>query len=135
MLRAALVASLLFASAARADEVIDWAREKVRQHGAKAPVKPAEPAAVEAPAPSKPGSKLWRERSGSAALPEFVPPTSLAPLVKAVRPAVVNVATTNAGASRSLGSGFVINADGLVVTNSHVIERAQSIRVRLGDGR
>src|SRR5262249_41184627 len=64
-----------------------------------------------------------------------VPPTSLGPLVKAVRPGVVNVSTSNEGSTRSLGSGFVITPDGLVVTNNHVIERAQQIRVRLADGR
>jgi serine protease Do len=55
--------------------------------------------------------------------------------VKAVRPGVVNISTRNEGTSRSLGSGFVINPEGLVVTNSHVVERAQQISVRLGDGR
>ena len=117
---------LLVAAAAQADDVTDWAREKVRQQP-EAP-KPSE-------APARPGGKLWRERPGNNPLPEFIPPTSLAPLVKAVRPGVVNVATTNQGTSRSLGSGFLINAEGLVVTNSHVVERAQSIRVRLADGR
>ncbi|MBW2421553.1 MAG: DegQ family serine endoprotease [Deltaproteobacteria bacterium] len=35
---------------------------------------------------------------------------------------------------RSVGSGFVISADGLVVTNNHVIEDADSIEVILQDG-
>src|SRR5467141_1106342 len=34
-------------------------------------------------------------------------------------------------ASRALGSGFVIRADGLIVTNRHVIASARTIRVRL----
>ena len=73
-----------------------------------------------------PGGQLWKERAPNApSLPGFLPPTSLAPLVKAVRPGVVNIATRNEGTSRSLGSGFVINPDGLVVTNNHVVERAQ----------
>ncbi len=119
-----VAALVLFVSAvAFADDVGDWAREKVRQH----------PEAVRAE--PLPKGKLWRERPGSSPLPDFVAPGSLAPLVKAVRPGVVNVATTNQGTSRSLGSGFLINADGLVVTNNHVVERAQSIRVRLADGR
>lgn len=82
------------------------------------------------------GSTLWRERpAGAGQGPAgFQPPTSLAPLVKAVRAGVVNISTRNDGASRSLGSGFVINADGLVVTNNHVVERAQEILVRLSDG-
>jgi serine protease Do len=35
----------------------------------------------------------------------------------------------------SLGSGFIISADGYILTNAHVIEAADSILVRLGDKR
>ncbi|HZZ44221.1 MAG TPA: trypsin-like peptidase domain-containing protein [Tepidisphaeraceae bacterium] len=35
----------------------------------------------------------------------------------------------------SLGSGFIIHADGYVVTNNHVIDRAREITVELADGR
>jgi len=38
-------------------------------------------------------------------------------------------------ASAALGSGFVIRADGLIVTNRHVIVGARAIRIRLTDGR
>jgi serine protease Do len=38
-------------------------------------------------------------------------------------------------ASRALGSGFVIRADGLIVTNRHVIADARTVRVRLSDTR
>ncbi len=37
--------------------------------------------------------------------------------------------------SRSLGSGFIIDSSGLVVTNHHVIKGAQDIEVILDDGR
>lgn len=37
--------------------------------------------------------------------------------------------------ARSLGSGFVIDPDGLVVTNNHVIEDADEVEVVLQDGR
>jgi serine protease Do len=39
------------------------------------------------------------------------------------------------GASAALGSGFVVRADGLIVTNRHVIAGARKVHVRLPDGR
>ncbi len=37
--------------------------------------------------------------------------------------------------SRSLGSGFIISADGYILTNAHVVDRADKIVVRLTDKR
>ncbi|MEM8800359.1 MAG: DegQ family serine endoprotease [Pseudomonadota bacterium] len=37
--------------------------------------------------------------------------------------------------AQSLGSGFIIGAEGLIVTNNHVVEGADEILVRLTDGR
>jgi serine protease Do len=99
---------------------------------------------------------------------------SFSPLVKSVKPAIVNISTTTVvkgpdlnerfggmGQSnpfkdffgndffekffgdnprrefkqRSLGSGFIIDREGYILTNNHVIEKAQSIKVKLVDGK
>ncbi|RPJ10891.1 MAG: Do family serine endopeptidase, partial [Deltaproteobacteria bacterium] len=36
---------------------------------------------------------------------------------------------------RSLGTGFIIDKNGLIITNNHVVERADEIKVRLTDSR
>jgi serine protease Do/serine protease DegQ len=101
---------------------------------------------------------------GRAALPTAVdgqPLPSLAPMLARVVPGVVNVSTVYSRAvrnpimddpffqwffnsprfeqryrGRSVGSGVVVDAArGYVVTNNHVIDRADEIRVTLSDGR
>lgn len=76
----------------------------------------------------------------------YDPRESLAPMIKAVGPAVVAVDARGStpvpglfgGGEQpvqGLGSGFVVEASGLVVTNHHVIADARSVQVRLSDGR
>ncbi|MBL8780339.1 MAG: trypsin-like peptidase domain-containing protein [Alphaproteobacteria bacterium] len=55
---------------------------------------------------------------------------SLADIVQRVSPAVVSLI-----AAKGLGSGFVIDSAGFVVTNNHVIQGSTSVEVRFGDGR
>ena len=79
---------------------------------------------------------------------------SFAPVVKKVSPAVVNIYTTTTAkvqrrlpfpfpgmpqagqrVQNSLGSGVLVKADGLIVTNAHVVKGADEIRVVLSDRR
>jgi Do/DeqQ family serine protease len=85
---------------------------------------------------------------------------SYAPIVQRVTPAVVTVSAAKTVANRnplmedpffrrffggpqfggpreqrSLGSGVIVEADGLVVTNNHVIDGADQVKVTLGDKR
>lgn len=76
----------------------------------------------------------------------YDPRESLAPMIEAVGPAVVAVDARGSAplpgpfgggetVVQGMGSGFVIEADGLVVTNHHVVADARAVQVRLSDGR
>jgi serine protease Do len=72
---------------------------------------------------------------------QYNPHDSLAPLVSAVESAVVSIQTRSArssifgGGGAGIGSGFIISADGLVVTNHHVADGNNEFVVNLHDGR
>jgi serine protease Do len=81
-------------------------------------------------------------------------PDSLSDLIKVLKPAVVNISTTEEikghsflgndflykffgdipkkdSIKKSLGSGFILNENGYIITNNHVIENAENIKVKL----
>ncbi len=56
-------------------------------------------------------------------------------LYERASPAVVELEVTLTAAGPGSGSGFLVDSDGHVVTNDHVVANAQSINIRLHDGR
>lgn len=60
-----------------------------------------------------------------------------------IHPAVVNIATTTLGMNfwmeiiprQGQGSGFIIDRKGFILTNNHVVAKAQKITVTMADGR
>ncbi|MET8909238.1 trypsin-like peptidase domain-containing protein [Micromonospora sp. NPDC004551] len=59
---------------------------------------------------------------------------SLSAVVAGVWPSIVTVTATGTGGT-SLGSGVVLDTDGLILTNAHVISSGGSLAVELPDGR
>jgi putative serine protease PepD len=62
-------------------------------------------------------------------------PSAEAEVVARVLPSVVNVRTTLFDGSRGEGSGVIVARGGIIVTNFHVVEGAQSLRVAFNDSR
>jgi serine protease Do len=99
--------------------------------------------------------RLWMERGAGPAPVATAPAPAWVEIARAVKPAVVNVSTRGMQKNpadadeffrqfggraprrmvRGLGSGFVINADGYILTNNHVVDGASDIRVKFSDGR
>jgi serine protease Do len=106
--------------------------------------------------------QLWRERLSPARLPKAETLPDFVELAARLGPAVVNISTEQRSApsqgaeserggegnepfgefgepfsephGRSLGSGFIINSAGYILTNDHVIENGREIVVTTKDG-
>jgi serine protease Do len=68
----------------------------------------------------------------------FKDPASFRDVVKKVLPSVVNIdvkLTKKADEDLGFGSGVLIDSTGVVLTNYHVVEGAESVEVQLQDGR
>ena len=56
--------------------------------------------------------------------------TDVSKIVKKVSPAVVKITSFDGwGQSIGFGSGFIVDSDGVIVTNYHVVERAERVEV------
>jgi serine protease Do len=148
----ALAAALMVAE--RLDVRVSWrdgAAHAIDLFGSDEPETPAQD--------TRSAGRFWRENgSAQPIVPQGVP-GSFADLAEQVSPGVVNIQTskkirgaavprnfeefffgTPFGEPReqevpSLGSGFVISQDGFIVTNAHVIEDVESMKVIFADGR
>src|SRR5581483_5484770 len=122
-------------------------------------------ASVTAGSPAKASVGKAAARPAAATSSVFSPAINFADVVERINPAVVNIDATARGQEgrrrrgrtsipdppdspfefgprgerdgprRGAGSGFIIDADGSILTNNHVIDRAERIIVKLSDGR
>ena len=100
------------------------------------------------PNPTKAQEGIFAEETRVVPRDALEAKSSFAPVVQSAAPAVVNIAARGVQQVRdpfwglpgqrqtgSVGSGVIVRADGIVVTNNHVIQNMQEIRVTLNDRR
>ena len=76
-----------------------------------------------------------RAPTAAVTVPATTTGRNTADIVARVLPGVVNIRTVGFDGSEGDASGVVIDRDGVIVTNNHVIEGARTVRVAFNDGR
>jgi len=107
------------------------------------PITPTAPPENETPATQTPGPPI--DKGWSPPQPKTESPTlpSIADVVEEVYPSVVAITTETVTldifrtprTQKGAGSGWIIDKDGIIVTNNHVVEGAKKVTVELSDGR
>ena len=88
--------------------------------------------------PSMPDSMRPSSQPVLTAVPglDVAPVVDVAAVVERISPSVVTVVASSSsgvGVGRSTGTGVVITSDGEILTNSHVVEGSDDVRVLFGD--
>ena len=88
------------------------------------------------------GTTFERQNAGAAVSQTLVDENTVTGIYGAASPAVVEISVSSASTGpwggRSIGgqgSGFVIDREGNILTNNHVVDGATSVQVLFGDGR
>jgi len=99
------------------------------------------PASSQPNSPSEYTNPDWTFPSGDSQTAPVLP--DIAEVVKKVMPSVVSVTTEMTAydifygeyTQAAAGSGVIIDSEGYIITNNHVVENAKSVEVELSDGR
>ena len=83
--------------------------------------------------PSQPASSLLTSPTVSANL-RPAPAGSVEQVAATILPSVVSVLSTSSDSPSGEGSGVILTADGLILTNNHVIDGATTLEVQFNDG-
>jgi putative serine protease PepD len=80
------------------------------------------------------GDSAADDTSTTSAQPVARTTSPISAVYQRVKDGVVEVQTSVAAQGGATGSGFVIDEEGHIVTNQHVVDEAQSVNVRFSDG-
>ena len=87
------------------------------------------------PQPVRTGTESAVNDTATRPATVIVEPGDISSILDAARPAVVRIDVTgDDGISGGTGTGFIIESDGIIVTNAHVVGNSDEVTVHLADG-